>query len=846
LWGSLSESLLPVTIICMSLPADLPAHRETDLPHYQPLMIVLAAVCAGIVADYYWPQTITTWLLAGLVSLGLWHLPARRGHPRAAAVLLMLSLWGIGAAGHHLRWNLFNENDLGNYTQAKAQPIALEAIVLNAPRLVLPSAPNAPPGYRMEISAQAVRDGSEWKTVSGRAMLFVHNGMPPVEAGDRIRVFGSLSNTTVACNPGEFDWAAYLRRHRVRAHLDADTAACVSIIQTGSSWNLTRWLESVRSRGSELFRQYLDPRQAELASAVLLGEREQIDRDRNEAFMTTGTVHVLAISGLHVGILAGALLWIMWRVPLPRAWGLALVALITTLYALMVDVNPPVVRATILVWIVCLALCLGRETLSFNSLAAAALVVLAINPAELFNVGAQLSFLSVAALMWLWHHWTIKNRDKERLRQMALEQMNPLSRFLGRFYDKVRNIAVAGCVIWVVTQPLVAARFHIFSPIALVLNAVLWVPMTLALLSGFAFLFIAVVVPPLAGAAAFCCNLNLWLLEKGVDFAAALPGSHFWVPGPENWWLAGFYGGVIVLAAVPKVRPKLRWCLALLVAWAGLGFAVSWARHDSDRLHCTFLSVGHGCAVVMELPSGQTLLYDAGRFGAPAHAARIITGFLWSRGITRIDTVVLSHADVDHYNALPEVLEKCAVGKVYVSPMMFANDTPALRELKSALRRAKVQVRETIAGDRLQDEANCHIEVIHPSRQGSPDNDNANSLVLLVECFGRRVLLPGDLESPGLDDLLAQQPVQCDVLLAPHHGSRKSNSPGLAAWCRPAWVVFSGDERWSLPEIDATYQAVGSRTLHTFLSGAVEVSIDQRGASVETFLQDKQNDKEIR
>jgi competence protein ComEC len=113
---------------------------------------------------------------------------------------------------------------------------------------------------------------------------------------------------------------------------------------------------------------------------------------------------------------------------------------------------------------------------------------------------------------------------------------------------------------------------------------------------------------------------------------------------------------------------------------------------------------------------------------------------------------------------------------------------------------------------------------------------NANSIVLMVEYCGHRIILPGDLESPGLDRLLAGQPVHCDVLLAPHHGSRQSNSPGLAAWTRPAWVVLSGDGRWSLPEIDATYQAVGGQTIHTFLAGAVEVTIDKNGTRVETFL----------
>ncbi len=373
-----------------------------------------------------------------------------------------------------------------------------------------------------------------------------------------------------------------------------------------------------RAQGAAgLFQQHLDPRQAELASAVFLGEREQIDSQRNEAFMATGTVHVLAISGLHVGILAGALLWIMLKAPILRVWGLILVALITSLYALMVNVHPPVVRATILVLVTCLSMCLRRPALGFNSLAAAALVVLAINPSDLFNVGAQLSFLCVAVLIWVWPRWTTINKQEKLLQKMAVQHLDPVSQLLWPLRENLIYLAISGCAIWMLTQPLVAARFHIFSPIALVTNILLWVPMTLGLLSGFVFLFIAAIVPPLAGVAAYCCNLNLWLFEKAINLASAVPGSHFWVSGPGNWWLAGFYGGLAVLAIFPRIRPRPRWCFAILAFWTALGLTFSYIPHDSNRLRCTFLSVGHGSAAVLELPSGQTLLYDAGQFGAP-------------------------------------------------------------------------------------------------------------------------------------------------------------------------------------------------------------------------------------
>ena len=265
-----------------------------------------------------------------------------------------------------------------------------------------------------------------------------------------------------------------------------------------------------------------------------------------------------------------------------------------------------------------------------------------------------------------------------------------------------------------------------------------------------------------------------------------------------------------LLAAFPQLRPPRRWFTALLALWITVGFgAATWPRHH-DRLDCTFLSMGHGCAVLLELPSGQTILYDAGQSGAPTIGSRTIAECLWQRGMRRLDAVVLSHPDLDHYNALPGLLDKFSVGAVYVSSLMFQKKNEAVAELKKAIERHRIAVREVRSGDRLRTGGGPAIEVLHPPRFGVLGSDNANSVVLAVDYCGREILLPGDLESPGLDDLLAEEPRRCDVLLAPHHGSRQSNSPELAKWCMPRCVIISGDGRWDSPEVAAPYRALGA------------------------------------
>jgi competence protein ComEC len=241
----------------------------------------------------------------------------------------------------------------------------------------------------------------------------------------------------------------------------------------------------------------------------------------------------------------------------------------------------------------------------------------------------------------------------------------------------------------------------------------------------------------------------------------------------------------------------------------------------------------------LESPTGETVLYDAGALGAPEYATQSIASYLWHRGIQRIDGIVISHADVDHYNAVPGLLGRFRVGAVYVSPMMFEGarmpgDGPnALRE---AIRAAGVPMREIWSGDRLRVGRELTLHVLHPPWQGVVGSDNANSVTLAVESGGRRVLLPGDLESPGIEDVMAEIPYDCDVLLAPHHGSRRSDPPGFAAWSTPEWVVISGGGGDEVLSVVQTYQLAGASVARTSDRGTVQFSIRAGELKIATWL----------
>jgi competence protein ComEC len=392
------------------------------------------------------------------------------------------------------------------------------------------------------------------------------------------------------------------------------------------------------------------------------------------------------------------------------------------------------------------------------------------------------------------------------------------------------SVLLIPTVLWLTALPLVLYQFHIFSPIAILISPAIAVIVFIAMWSGFFMLVSGWIAPVIAASSAAVCKFSLECLERTVHWAESVPGGHAWLPGPAWWWVAGFYLGLLALGIWGRDIVPPRWQMATLAAWILVGLAPfmmrGWTHSDFE---CTVVAVGHGECVLLQAPGGETLLYDAGGIGSPEYATQSIASVLWDRGIMRIDGIVLSHSDLDHYNAVPGLLERFNVGTVYVSTVMFRSMDNAgdrgPKVLHDAIHRARVAIREIWSGDQLHVGPDVTVQVLHPPRKGIVGSDNANSVTLGVEYAGRRILLPGDLESPGIDDVMAEAPFDCDVLLAPHHGSRRSDPPGFAAWSMPEWVVLSGGGGEQAAPVIRTYEQAGARVLVTNEVGAVQFKI---------------------
>jgi competence protein ComEC len=813
-------------------------------PAYHPLVLAVCALAAGIALDRWSPLAAGTWWTIAVAGLAVWSLLWTAKRNDIASGVLLLGIAAAGGAWHHDRWRIFRADEIGRMVQEEARPFCVEAIAIQSPRWVPapPATPlrTIPQGEQSELLVwlTAVRDGRALRPASGWASLDVGGLLESVKAGDRIRIMAQGSRLAAPLNPGEFDFASRARGDRIYCRLFAESPQSVERLATGGPLSPRRWLADMRSAGSAILWRNLHGERAKLASAVLLGAREQLDPNRNEGYLVTGTIHVLSISGLHVGILAAGFFFALRFGFVPRKATLLATIALTTGYALLTDLQPPVARAAILVVASCLALWTGRWSIGFNVLAAAALVVLAMNPAAQFLAGPQLSFLAVATIIvfepLLDRQPIIDPLD----RLIAVSRPWPI-RFGRRISGGLWRVWLTGALIWLISTPLVWKQYHLISPIALVLNFLMWLPVSLAMYSGLATLVFGSLTPAVGRFFGVVCDRCLHWLERMIAWGHHWPSGFFWLPAPPMWWIAAFYIAIAIMVAFPRLRPSRGRALALAMFWAATalllsGFGNAVLNHHKTRpLVCHFVSVGHGVAVLAELPDGKNLLYDSGRLGSPLTGVRPVSSVLWSRGITHLDAIVISHADADHFNAIPGLIDRFSVGAVYVSPVMFDHLPPAVKELRDAIERKHVPLREIHAGQSLAAGNDTHLDVLHPPRKGVYGSDNANSVVLLIEHARRRVLLTGDLESPGLDDLLAEEPLDVDIALAPHHGSARSSPGRFAQWSTPEHVVISGrrglGDAATIESVTNSFRLRGAEVFHTAEDGCVRVEVKANG-----------------
>lgn len=815
-------------------PADLPL-----------IWVVVAVTIGGVLAPaaaWLRPE----WLVALTASLLVaWLIVRRRASDSLSATWLLATVAFFAAAWSGASWRLFDADDIGRFAALAAEPVCLE-VVATAPPTHYPAEAASPfraiPSTdRTVVEARVVklRNAADWREATGNCQVTISGEAEGIEPGDRLRVYGQLSRPRPAMNPGEPDNAIAERAERRLARIWTESPECVTTIDSGEASLFSRSINTLRQAAIDTFDRRLTPKAAPLVRAMLLGDPSGLTAEDFDAYRFTGTVHLLVVSGFHVGLIAFAPFLFLLSGLLSKRTACWLGIALVVVYVAIVGGQSSALRAGIVAIAVCVAVLASRRPISVNTLAGAAIVVFALSPGAWVAPGTRLSFLATATLLGVaWYAAKRQAAVVPPLERLIRSSRSPWQRITRSFGWGLAWALAASVLVQITTGPLVASEYHLVSLAAAPLSLVLTPLVYLQVVGGVGMLLCeAVGFEWLVGLPAWLASFSSEWLDSAIKYAATFDWASIWTAGPAPWWVLAWTVWLAIAAAIATFWPTQGWATTRLgLALLAAAFVPSlWGVVAAkDELRCSFIAVGHGSSTLFETPDGRVVLVDAGALAAPDRVTDVIARTLWARGLHRIDTLVLTHADTDHYNAVPGLLERFTIGNVLTTTMMFPMwldpaDHSGPAELARLLDAAGVPVQTVEMGDRWR-VGDAEFLVLHPDDIGVAGSDNANSLVLGVEYAGKRVLLPGDLESPGTEWLMRQEPYDCDLLLAPHHGSERSDPAGFSAWSLPEQVVVSSGESRHVAQ--DSFTEIGAAVWATYERGFVTSAIDAQGVRV--------------
>lgn len=875
-------------------------------PRPAPLAPAAIGLMAGIAASEWvglLPQW-TTWVLAGmplaaavLLLGGARPIASTRAGTRAAVAAAFAAL---GMVRHQAATSLPPEH-IGRLAGDPPTLTRLLARVVAPPRSVkserlnpfLPLEP--PPRTRLIAEVLELRTEPKPQRVCGLLRVRVEAERVDMRVGDVIELTGWLYRPRGPQNPGEVNWAQHARLQHVHAALAVDSAQHVRRVDTQRT-SLVRWLDAFRGLArAALLEPYAGTGQDEQRSmleALVLGQRSTVERRVDEAFRRTGSVHFLSVSGFHVGVLAAAAFWfgrMLARLPglarVARQGGVASIVGAAAIigYALLAEPNAPILRAAVMGLLLCAAVATHRPVCVENWLSLSALAILIWDPLQLLRVGFQLSFLQVWALFAVlptafgacrvaldYRNHLAGRTDRAARRRPEPSALTPIIlRWLGRRGGQL----LAACVCaWLLATPIVLLRFEQFYPWAALQSALLTLPVTLVILSGFAGLLVSALLPGAGPSVSAGVHAAADGLLRLVDGLARVPLTAVNAPAPPVWlvwltyllvvlcvrrfgkWARDLAGRLAVrrsrdaLFTVSERRTVRRQALlaaaplgCIAASWAGWMVWDGLAAGPPRDVQLQVLSLGNGGACLVTSGSGAAVLFDVGT-NYNSDAGATAADAMRALRVPRLDLAVLSQPGFNRYSGLPTLLARTAVAELAMTPY-FAPDgatRPGVERLLGMLP-ATLPQRTLRQGDRLRF-GELEVEVLWPP-YGLSDSwkPGDSSLVAKLSARGVSVLLCGDIGREAIRELLIDHSadrvdLRSHVLLAPRHGSVTAiNSAAFYRTVSPSVVVASsGEPVGKLEELVLDVLGPDCPLLSTERVGAVSISIRDGTLEVRT------------
>ena len=728
---------------------------STDNKYYfvRPLPIILALYIIGIIYGKFISINLIL-LFSILIFLIIITVISFIKQWKITTALLFLIIFLIGIFNYNLNSSPIGPEHIANFIGDKKLTIIGKVLEKEF----------YPNQEKISLKVKVYQIEGKDNSIKAQGLILVNTYLDncPFEYGDVLKIKGVLEKPIKQKNFGEFNYELYLAREKIFTYLNIWQERDILKIGEDNSNFFSSFSLSARNKIKEITKQTLPAPYNYLLIGMLLGEKSFIPPDLKELFADAGIMHILAVSGLHVGIIAMALLAFLNMLRLPKKLKLLTLILILIVYASITGYRPSVLRATIMFILLIGGKLINRNRNLNSSLFFAAFLILLLNPLILYDAGFLLSFVVTFFII-------------------------NLSPILQELFSKkivwIGNSLAVSTAAWVGIFPLSAYFFTKVSIISIVSNIFI-LPLTgIAIILGFVTFFIGLASISLAGAIANINYLVLNLITFIAKSFSLLPFAFIYVAQPSIIVITFYYLMVFFMIEMyykKTLSQNIKKKAILIVLVIILLIIIVQVLYPVADLKVTFINVGEGDCILVEAPNKINILIDGG--GTPQSdfdvGSKVVVPYLRRKGINEIDLLILTHPDLDHLEGLLSVLMAFKVNMVLDSGLPC--DSSEYKEFISIILKKGIPYHQAKAGDNFIFNNSLEIFLLNPLNDSDfYEESDFNNASIVVKLFYKNAdfLFTGDIEEAAENKLLVWQNIlQSDILKVGHHGSANSTN----------------------------------------------------------------------
>ncbi|MBI5418238.1 DNA internalization-related competence protein ComEC/Rec2 [Candidatus Poribacteria bacterium] len=638
----------------------------------------------------------------------------------------------------------------------------------------------------------------------------IYNSEKKYFYGDILKIDGRLKTVQIKCNPGGLD--KKYQMDNIQKIINVKDTKSIKIGFNPDS-KINYYLFLLHEKIVYRIKQYLKSPYDAILLGVLLGDTAEIPEKIVDLLQKSGLAHILSVSGLHVGILSYFIYLLLSMLPISEHIKSILNILILFAYAILTGATPPVMRSALMVSSLHLAGIFKRNTVTGNFLLLALLITLVVSPLTIFSIGLILSYTITGCLIYF--------------TPAIEERIQFLPRFIRLPVAATLAAALGSC-------PLTIYFFYIISPISIMLNILIIPLVSLIMGSGIALIFGSLLFSPFAKIFAEILIFFITIFIKTTAFFTSLPGAYFYLPAPNFFIVISFFIFIFLIFNPLNLIKKLgiiQFLMILnLLLWKEIFAFNGW------MLKMNFIDVGQGDAIFTTLPGNKNLLID----GGPRQNE--VEYFLRHNGVWEIDTLAITHTDLDHVAGLYKILERFKVNKIYFNLPEIQKLTFDEKNFIEWIKKTKIKYYPAHKNDNITVSPFVEFKVFNPAHGNIYTSSNNNSIVTRLSYKKFSIFLTGDMEKKAEKDILIQDSTLTSTFLKiAHHGSKSSTGEAFLAAINPEVSIISvgRDNSFGHPHHSTleNIEKIGSKIYRTDKSGMISILTDGTYYEVNEFLE---------